>query len=102
MKHLGIASLCVLVLPVTGCDPTYVTNPDAPRHPTVIIKDGTVLGKPNYGLWKANKPSPSCRWVILKSGKVIGSGGPYDTVFSGTSTKGAVLNAKRCGWFYKK
>jgi hypothetical protein len=101
MKRLGIASLIGLSILGMGADCQQIANPDAPRHPTVMIKDGTVLGKTNYGLWWANKPKDSCRWVLLKKGKIIGSGGPHDSVFSGPGSKGAVLNATNCGWFYK-
>lgn len=103
MHRVGVAGLIVVALLGMGaeCAPSQTTNPGGKKTVTVRISSGTTLGKNNYGLWKAKDAEPNCRWTLNKNGKRIGSGGPNDSVISSTSSKGAVLSAKHCGYFYK-
>ncbi len=86
---------------VTGCPVKHITNPDGDQTVTIRISSGTVLGKSNFGMWKATEAKASCRWTVKIDGKLVASGGPDDAVISGHGIQGGVLSATNCGYFYK-
>lgn len=97
-----VAMLAALgaLLGIAACKNPGTAGPA--QHKTIKIGDGTVLGKNNYGLWKPGDTARAgCRWSVSVKGKTAAKGGPHDAVISGTGTKGGVLNANGCGWFYK-
>lgn len=97
---VGGAMVCLSLLATANkcADPG---QPGETEHITISLSDGSVLGKSNYGLWRADAASGSCRWWVEKDGRVVASGGPLDMIISGTSTKGGVLHARGCGKFMK-
>lgn len=102
MRTLGAMAMVLasLIVGAVKCDP----GQEGPtEHVTYRIGSGTTLGKANYGLWKADGDvaRESCHWSVVKDGKVVAKGGKHDAVLSGTGTKGGVLTATNCGWFYK-
>jgi hypothetical protein len=103
VKKVGVIILALAAL--LGCEPTHTSGKKQSngkaKHVTVRIANGTKLGKSNYGTWRATSEDVSCRWVILRGHRVLKSGGLYDAVVSGRSTKGATLNANHCGYFYR-
>jgi hypothetical protein len=101
-KLYAVVLTGTMLVGMTACkDTSGYTNPDKSKKVTLRIGNGTKLGKSNFGLWKASSGSKSCRWVVLKNGKTIASGGLSDKVMSAHGTSGGVLNANHCGWFYK-
>jgi hypothetical protein len=103
MHRLVTAGVIVVALAGMGskCSDSYYVNPDAPKTPKAVrIQDGIVLGKNNFGLFKANNPKPTCRWKVLLDGKVIASGGPKDAIISGHGTQGGVVHATGCRDFW--
>lgn len=94
-----VAAIASMIVGVVECDPGDESG--EVKRVAIRIGDGTVLGKTNYGLWKADKPAASCRWTVTVQGKLAASGGPKDAVISGHGLKGGVLHARNCGWFYK-